>query len=177
MTSRFAFRTWSAAILVGALGAASCGGRETQQPSPVAVASTPAYRLTDAAYKVEWVSASVPATMDAGKAVPVTITFKNASGETWPGAKDAVPTQPGAYAVRLGYRWLEPGGGENVPYAGERADLSRPLKPGESTTVVMNILPPSAPGSYELQVDLVCELVAWFGTKGAAKLVTPVVVK
>jgi hypothetical protein len=42
--------------------------------------------------------------------------------------------------------------------------------------MAVEVVAPSEPGSYFLQLDLCQELFAWFETRGAARLVVPVTV-
>jgi hypothetical protein len=136
--------------------------------------------LPDSGFKVEWVgSPAVPATVPPGKAFPLTVTVKNTSDQVWldPKSSDAAPSAAGA--VRLGYRWLKAGetGKPNPAYGDTRGDLAAPLPPGQSASLTVQVTAPSQPGKYQLQLDLVQELVSWFDTKGAARLMVPVQVK
>ena len=115
--------------------------------------------------------------MAPGKTVPIQVTFKNAGDQTWPDPRTADAAGEGAYAVRLSYRWWGPG--ESVAH-GEytvRADLPKPLAPGESVTLTIPVEAPAKPGRYKLQFDLVQELVVWFEDKGAPRRTVPVTVQ
>ena len=58
-----------------------------------------------------------------------------------------------------------------------RADLRQPLRPGDSATLSIPVRAPKKPGEYQLQFDLVQELVSWFEEKGAPPLRVPVTVR
>src|SRR5437773_2526117 len=138
VTMKMIQRTVAAAtaVALAALVGASCRDREETPPQRAGATpyAGPAVRLPDEGYRVEWVSNTVPATMKAGTTREVDVTFKNGSGTTWPDP-GSTGSDPSVYgAVRLAYRWhsLAP-----PIYAGEasrRADLARPLRPGETTT-------------------------------------------
>jgi hypothetical protein len=156
-------------LFCGVMAGLGCGRRDGgPQASPKL--------LSDAAYRVEWVGNDVPATMTAGKPVTVKVTVKNISFERWPDWQ-ADPAHPAVYSVRLGYRWLGPGEELLADYAPGRGELPAPLGPGGTAAIAIDVAAPSTPGPYRLQLDLVYELVAWFESKGAAKLVVPVTVK
>jgi hypothetical protein len=92
------------------------------------------------------------------------VTVRNAGGDIWPDPSMADPTQPGAYAVRLTYRWISRG----VPTDWlERFELSRPVLPGEEVTFRFAPKAPDQRGRFELELDLVQELVAHFRERGS----------
>jgi len=55
-----------------------------------------------------------------------------------------------------------------VQWEGERTNLPHDLGPSDSATVEMRIFAPFQPGTYDLEVALVAEGVAWFDQKGNA---------
>lgn len=63
--------------------------------------------------------------------------------------------------VHLAYHWYD-AQGRLVSWDGVRTALGADVAPGESRTLAMNVLMPTAPGSYSLRVDLVREGIAWF---------------
>ncbi|NNJ09630.1 glycosyltransferase family 4 protein [Chloroflexales bacterium ZM16-3] len=73
----------------------------------------------------------------------------------------------GAFPVRLGYRWVGPGGGVTD---GGRAPLPAPVPPGMGARIELRVESPPAPGGYRLQVELVEEGRAWFSQRGLAPL-------
>ncbi|SMC96674.1 class I SAM-dependent methyltransferase [Kibdelosporangium aridum] len=58
-----------------------------------------------------------------------------------------------------------------------REPVRCPLRPGESTEVLIRVMAPSEPGSYELEVDLVQETVAWWAERDSATARVPVEVR
>jgi hypothetical protein len=113
-----------------------------------------------------------------GASFPVEVTVKNISLHTWPDRESADPRSSGAGAVRLGGRWWK-GGKKKEPleYLPVRGELSAPVAAGESALLTLPVTAPSEAGEYQLQLDLVQELVTWFETKGAATLIVPVRVR
>lgn len=75
---------------------------------------------------------------------------------TWPGFFG----ESGMYAVRAGARIDSLDGGD--PRNEFRAELPRPLKPGQSQTVKLTIGPIRKPGRYKVEVGALQEGVAWF---------------
>jgi len=175
-------------IVCIALAVVACGRRRTtsseDQPAPAGTppaaapaVSTPPTKSAAAAYSVKWVSNNVPSTMTRGATVPVQVTVKNSGDWPWPDPKTANPAEPsGGYAVRLGYTWTKPGLADAKP-APDRADLKATVPPGGTATFTLSVTAPKEAGSYELELDLVEELVTWFHSKGAPTLKVPVTVK
>jgi len=124
---------------------------------------------------VEWQHVYVPSTMAAGKTVTVEVAFKNTSTDTWPDPQHAnFGKRDGSYAVRLSYRWWKSGAARPVADDEERTDLTAPVLPRQSATLLVNVTAPREPGDYLLQFDLVQELVTWFEWKGAARKTVPI---
>jgi hypothetical protein len=133
--------------------------------------------LADSAFRVEWLSAEVPAQMKPGEVAIVKVKFRNVSDQVWPDPKTADPSGNGYYAVRLTWRWrtsedMTPGEGSSY-----RTDLTAPLGPGRETTLSTNVIAPKQPGQYQLQFDLVQEMVAFFEDRGAKLEIVPVSVQ
>ncbi len=91
----------------------------------------------------------------AGIERPLEVRVTNRSGRTWR------PIGSGGFEVAVSYRWRLPTG--DVLEEGLRTPLSAPLHPNQTELVVADVIPPSAAGGYELEVDLVHEHVRWFG--------------
>jgi hypothetical protein len=173
-----------ATLLVVALG---CRGRiepvagvpNSNAPSPAAPdpSASIGKPLDDAAFRVDWSKPEIPSTMKPGATATVRITVTNKSSIEWLDRAKATPGGGGGYAVRLSYRWLKKG--EDVPVVeyDARADLSKPLAPGASETLSIDVVAPGKAGDYLLQLDLVQELVSWFEGKGATPFKTPVAVR
>lgn len=152
-------------------------GRSPEIESPATDAAGPAAKPSHAKYALQWVSNDISQTMSAGKAAPVHISVKNTGDWAWPDAQTANPSQPdGRYAVRLTYRWVT---ANNValPENPARGEITAPVPPGGTAVFSLEINPPKESGSYQLQLDLVQELVTFFSAKGVEKLVVPVTVQ
>jgi Ig-like domain-containing protein len=187
--SRFAVLAMTAAIVV------ACGRREETPadvvpPQPEATttapkqwtgpsAGVPGWTLPDSAFKMQWEQCSVPGPMAPGSKQTVQVKIKNTGDTEWPDRAKADPKlKQGAFAVRLSYQWLLDNGRDYATtYGNLRADLPNPVKPGESVVVPIEITAPPTAGRYQLQFDLLQELVSWFGDKGAEKCIHPVVVR
>ncbi len=140
-------------------------------------AKAEAKRLPEGAYRVEWTKIDVPPTMAPGAKVAAHVTLKNAGNATWPDPPTADTSNPGAYAVRLSYRWW-PASGDGKPTDWQpRVELPAPLPAGASVTLTVPLRAPTEPGDYKLQFDLVQELIVWFEAKGADKAFVPVSVR
>ena len=150
----------------------------TMTPAMDALAAQPGRpRSLGAKYAVGWLTNDMPTQMARGSAVPVHIQVRNAGDWTWPDKQAANPANPdGSYAVRLGYHWVSRGK-PAPPDTRVRGELSKPLPPGETATIELTLTAPDEPGEYQLQLDLVEELVAWFSEKGAQPLMLPVSVR
>jgi hypothetical protein len=161
-TSSTACDQWRARFSVAERG----GGKQAAVGKP----------MPDSAYRVRWDSHTVPAAMARGTSVDARITFTNLGNAVWPDALAGDPKlRNGTRAVRLAYGWTlasDPAGRPN-----RRAELPRPVHPGETMTLLIALEPPDQPGEYRLTFELLQELVSWFSTKGAAPLVVPVTVR
>lgn len=129
--------------------------------------------LSPSALKIEWREPVLPARIAPGATFPLVVEIKNVGDAEWPAANSAPAYQSGKYAVRLSHRWCG-ARGVDCPTFSVRHDLPKSLPPGGSLAVGMVVTAPSEPGSYELQFDAVEELVTWFSSSGAARLVIPV---
>jgi hypothetical protein len=82
----------------------------------------------------------------------VFVRVENRGADRWPWSGGGLPE------VRLGSRWLRDGRAEEGP----RTGLPANLEPGGSAIVPLPLVPPSEPGPYTLEIDLVHEHVRWF---------------
>ena len=99
----------------------------------------------------QFVSQSVPATLNAGETRSVSVTMRNSGTSTW--------TQ--AAGIKLGSQNPE----NNLTWGTGRAELSggESIAPGQQKTFTFNITAPGAPGSYNFQWRMLRENVVWFG--------------
>jgi hypothetical protein len=88
----------------------------------------------------------------------VHVRVTNLGSETW--HWDAAAGPP----IRCAYRWLYPNGAVLVA-EGHRTSFTRDVPPGATVVVPLVVEAPAQPGSYVLEVDLVHELVRWFGVR------------
>ena len=106
-----------------------------------------------------------PAEVMTGERFVVSLSVMNTGGEVW---RAAAPEDRGA--VRLGWRWYR----GNQEVAAGRAILLADVPPGHSSQFNARIIAPPLPGDYTLILDLVNELVAWFGDRGQKPIRLPV---
>jgi SAM-dependent methyltransferase len=118
--------------------------------------------LPPSAFRAKLRILQAPVQVAAGSRQLLTVRVRNLSECVWPGVENL----DGLHPVRVGVRWhREPDG--LVIEDGGRADLPRPLAPGEELDLELAITAPRAPGTFNLEIDLVQELVAWFRDKGS----------
>jgi hypothetical protein len=80
-------------------------------------------------------------------------------------------------ALCLSYHWLDADNASRaVVWEAPRTPVRRILAPGEIWSGEVSLQAPAEPGRYLLQVDLVREGVAWFGTRGVAPLTRPITI-
>lgn len=181
-------RCFASVTLGLALAAMTGCGRNpetTPPPADSTTAASPANATTTTAaakpshttYSLAWGTQNAPASVAPGAAFTVQVSAKNTGDWTWNHPAAANPSKPdGSYAVRLVYNWVSPDG-KPLPGSNTRGELTAPVKPGEDGKFAMNVQAPKSAGSYQLQFDLVEELVAFFSAKGNEKLTVPVTVQ
>jgi hypothetical protein len=147
-------RTWVVLALGGfALCLASCGPKTQSVP-------TQSYKLDH--FSQEIASPVGKLNLSANQSIQVPVTIKNPSTDSW--------FAEGPYPIHISYKWFNDG--RILPIEGERTALSvAPVRPNESVQENVRIVAPGAPGSYQLQITLVQEGVAWFNLSGAKPLV------
>ncbi|MFH1148329.1 MAG: NBR1-Ig-like domain-containing protein, partial [Pseudomonadota bacterium] len=99
-----------------------------------------------------FISQSVPSGLSAGETATVSVTMKNNGTNTWtPGAGYKLGTQNPQDNTVWGF--------------GTRVDLAEgeSIDPGQEKTFTFEIRAPSNPGTYNFQMRMVQEGVAWFG--------------
>ncbi len=93
----------------------------------------------------------------AGTIAHIEAHVRNLGDEHWPPAHE---TQP---LIRLAYRLLAADGTTVVDPEGLRTPFEHRVLPGERAVAMLAVQVPEAPGEYVLEVDVVHELVRWFG--------------
>jgi glycosyltransferase involved in cell wall biosynthesis/SAM-dependent methyltransferase len=143
-----------------------------QMPSePIQLSRGEGKPLRDGAFKAQIRLAENDAEFVAGTAKKLSVTVKNLSAETWP-----APSQAGRFPVRLGNHWRD-ANNRMLINDDARAELPHAVKPGEEVTLSLSVTVPGIAGAYRLELDLVQEMVAWFGGKGSATLTLDLAVK
>ena len=112
-------------------------------------------RLPAAAYSADLVAADEHRRLVAGEHRPFRVRVTNRGPETWPGGQ----REP---LIRVAYRWCD-GAGIAIVDEGFRSPLPAALAPGATCVVSAIVAAPTTPGDYVLELDLVHELVRWFG--------------
>lgn len=108
-------------------------------------------------YAVDWQPSTPPRqAVEVGSTFFLDSAVRNASEEAWPNGQ---PTR-----VALSYRWKTLDG-QTVVDNGIRTYPEREIPPGEIFNTHQEVLAPSEPGRYILELDLVYELVSWFSWK------------
>jgi len=113
-----------------------------------------------------------PAVLSAGERQTIYVRIKNTSDSTWPARGQAHD----AFAVKVGNHWFDEEG-TMVAQDDARASLLFDLPPGQELELPLTVTAPRQPGRYMLEIDMVQELVAWFGSRGSQTLRLSVTVK
>jgi len=109
---------------------------------------------------VRWLAYWVPE-LRAGEKTRVRLALRNAGTAPW--------RSRGWDGVQLSYHWLDDRGNPIV-WEGIRCSFERPVEPGESLELELDVLPPRPPGRYRLAFDLVEEHRFWFAEIGSMPL-------
>jgi hypothetical protein len=80
--------------------------------------------------------------------------------------ESTIPFQWSDSPIGLSYH-LNAADGKELSHDNARSFFSEPLLPGHERLVDLSIATPSAPGKYELEIDLVWEGVFWFKDRGS----------
>jgi len=131
--------------------------------------SPAAFALPDQDYRATLTLPGALPRFRAGERATALIRVQNDGQSVWP---ETTPTGHGGRIV-LGNHWLGRDGRVVVRDDG-RAPLPRALWPGDAVEIPIVLTPPDAPGDYILELDLVQELLTWFGDKGSGTLRVPV---
>ncbi len=94
----------------------------------------------------------VPDRLPAGATALISVEAVNTSGSDWPRGT----------GLKFGNHWKK-ADGELIAYDDGRAEVSDPVPDGETIRRRLPVTLPSEPGRYVLEVDLVEEMITWFG--------------
>lgn len=177
-------RRWSLVAAWFSLCVLQCGRRAAdpaaaQAPAPPVTTTTSAAStdqpkaLTPAGMAIEWKEPALPPNIMPGATFTLLLEIRNAGREEWPAANSSPAYREGRYAVRLSHRWCG-SRGSDCPQFESRHELTESMPPGSSQTLLLILTAPAKPGLYELQFDVVQELVAWFSQHHSRPLVIPV---
>jgi len=116
---------------------------------------------------VRWLAYALPE-LRAGASATARLRLENAGSAPWRSRADA--------GVQLSYHWLDDRGNAIV-WDGPRTAFGRPVEPGETAEVKLDLQAPQPPGPYRLAFDLVEEHRFWFAEIGSSPLELPVEVR
>lgn len=97
----------------------------------------------------------------AGEQTTATVVLENRGAATWRSRGDE--------GLQLSYHWLDPNGNA-IHWDGLRAAFPRPVAPGETIALAVDVSAPRVPGRYVLRFDLVEEHRFWLSEVGVAPL-------
>jgi SAM-dependent methyltransferase len=101
----------------------------------------------------------------AGRTSPLRIRVRNTSNVQWPSLA----------RVKVANHWLD-AKGKLVVRDDARTVIETAMDPGAECEVELAVLAPVWPGAYELEIDLLQEVISWFADRGSATLKLPVTV-
>jgi hypothetical protein len=101
--------------------------------------------------------------MLAGSRATITVRVQNLGDVAWPAAQ----TPHDRFRIELGNHWLDRDG-RTVCNDDGRAALPCTVHPRQDVSLSLAISAPDAIGSYDLELDMVQEQVAWFQSRGSA---------
>jgi ABC-type polysaccharide/polyol phosphate transport system ATPase subunit len=111
-------------------------------------------------YNAEYLDYEVPAEMSVDGRYQMSVTVHNHSPEVWHGQSSA-----GAGVVMLSYHWLDRWGNMHQ-LLGLGTPLPNDLQPGEAVAMQSTLIPPTVPGQYRLEIDLMGDGRGWFSRHG-----------
>lgn len=97
----------------------------------------------------------------AGTTTTATVVLRNGGGATW--------RSQGDVGLQLSYHWLDRSGNA-IHWDGERTAFPRPVAPGETVSLEVELVAPRPPGRYVVSFDLVEEHRFWLSELGLATL-------
>ena len=110
----------------------------------------------------------VPSTLrlETGRTHTVPVGLANTGRLTWDSQREPV--------FSMSYHWLRSSSDAVVQFEGDRTPFPRPVSPGESITLPVQVTAPGEPGNYTLAWDIAHETRAWLSTEGVASPTTAV---
>jgi 4-amino-4-deoxy-L-arabinose transferase-like glycosyltransferase len=132
----------------------------------------PLTRMSDDAFKAEFVIPDPPRTLISGEQATIQVTIRNISNSSWVARERSFSP----FQVELANHWLDSNGKVLVNDDGREA-LPRDLNPGETITMPLTINAPRRAGDYLLEIDMLQEDVSWFALRGSKTLRVPVSIK
>ncbi len=121
--------------------------------------------MAPGAFRAELTLGDGPNVMTASRRAVFYVTIKNTGDTAWP----ALGQADGGFATKLGNHWLNENG-VMVVQDDARASLLFDLQPGQETEIPITVTAPPQPGTYTLEIDMLQELVNWFGPAGSKTL-------
>ncbi|MEV4311412.1 class I SAM-dependent methyltransferase [Actinocrispum sp. NPDC049592] len=115
-------------------------------------------------YRAHFEARQVPQRLAPGEQATFTVGVTNISEHRWQSAA----------VFQLGNHWLA--NGETVVRDDGRAMLTHDVEPGATVELTITVTAPETPGAYELELDLVHELVTWWKDTGCETVRFPVTV-
>jgi 4-amino-4-deoxy-L-arabinose transferase-like glycosyltransferase len=139
------------------------------------VASGPVIKhepLPDSGFRARLNFIDPESAVPAGGKVDFMVLVKNDSNIVW----SARERSGGSFQVSAGNHWLDHDGNMVINDDG-RAALLQDLRPAQEVHLKLTVNAPKKSGSYLLEVDMLQEGVAWFGTRGSPTVRIPVKVE
>lgn len=114
-------------------------------------------------FDIAWGESDVPDSVPSGARFSTITRLTNRGSQIWP--------HRGPTRVALSYHWLD--SDQNVvSWEGRRTSLPEALQPGQKLEVEQQIIAPTEPGKYLLQLDPVRENVGWFSERNEKAIST-----
>src|SRR5678815_3556251 len=150
------------------LAVAACDREPHQAPAPTKLEGPKvAAALPNNGFKAQLSLTAAPTKLRTGERSTVEVHLKNFSDVIWYARGGEINSFPdNRFYLAVGDRWLQ-SDGKLLTNMDGRYGLDRDLKPGEETTLPLQVTAPGNPGEYQLEVDLVQEQVSWFSDKGS----------
>lgn len=118
--------------------------------------------LPESGYRAQ-ITVATPLIVTApGKQTTLQVTVKNIGDSVWEAANDVDVT----CHFTLGNHWLD-AQGAMVQYDDGRTPLRQRLAPGEQVQMELIITAPAQSGDYQVELDLVQEMICWFKDRGS----------